>query len=250
MTLNQSNQNHTLATIQNLMRQARFKEAIEASEILIRNDQDNLDAQYFRAVCERKLGDHLKALESLNAIVKRDTQYARAYQEKGYNFQALGKVAEASLEFQQAVKINPTLLASWRVLASEPTYPDRDLARRHADRLSSMPPELVSVSSFMYQDKLHKAEQLCRSFLKRNPQHVEGMRLLAEIALKFNILDDAEYLLESALAFKPDFSHARYDFIQVLHKRQRFNASLEQAKILHAQDPENPSRLLLTLRAL
>jgi tetratricopeptide (TPR) repeat protein len=52
-------------------------------------------------------------------------------------------------------------------------------------------------------------------------------------------LDDAEFLLESCVEFEPDNRLVRFDYINVLHKRQKFKKSLEQAGLLRASDPGN-----------
>jgi tetratricopeptide (TPR) repeat protein len=83
------------------------------------------------------------------------------------------------------------------------------------------------------------AERLCRAFLKENPQHVEGMRLLASLGIKAEVLDDAEFILESAVAFEPDNRFARFDYMNALYRRQKYAESLEQARILRDSDPEN-----------
>ena len=74
----------------------------------------------------------------------------------------------------------------------------------------------------LHEGKLHKAEQLCRQFMQQNPQHIDGMRILAEIAVRNGVLEDAEFLLESAVAFDAYHRQARIDYVQVLSKRQRF----------------------------
>ena len=70
-----------------------------------------------------------------------------------------------------------------------------------------------------------------------NRQHTEGMRLLAEIGSKFNAFDEAEFLLESAIEFEPDNTNARFDFVNLLHKRQKFAEALKQAAALRAKAP-------------
>ena len=77
-------------------------------------------------------------------------------------------------------------------------------------------------------------------FCKKNPRNVEGMRLLSQIALKLGVLDDAEFLLESALEFSPNNSRIRIAYIQVLRKRQNYAGALHQAKVLLEMDKENP----------
>ena len=56
------------------------------------------------------------------------------------------------------------------------------------------------------------AERLLRSFLQRHERHVEAMRLLARIGYRLDVLDDAEFLLESAALFAPDNHVVRYDY--------------------------------------
>ena len=103
-----------------------------------------------------------------------------------------------------------------------------------------LPKPLVAVMNHLHEGRLIRAETLCRDFLKANPRHVEGMRLLAEIGMRFNVTDDAEILLKSALEFEPDNIQVRLDLIQVLRKRQKFAAALEQAQYLRDKDPANP----------
>ena len=92
----------------------------------------------------------------------------------------------------------------------------------------------------LYEGRLLRAEEICRHFLKKQPRNVEGMRLLAEIGSRFGVLDDAEFLLESAVAFEPDNMQLRLDYIQVLRRRQKFERAREEAEALHARDPDNP----------
>ena len=84
------------------------------------------------------------------------------------------------------------------------------------------------------------SDRLCRSFLRGHPRHVEGMRLLAELGVEQGILDDAEFLLESAVAFEPNNRRARIDYINILHKRQKFRQSLRQASTLLESAPNDP----------
>jgi hypothetical protein len=55
------------------------------------------------------------------------------------------------------------------------------------------------------------------------------MRLLAEIGVRLGVLDDAEFLLESAVEFAPDNGQV-HRLHRILRKRQKFEKALEQAK--------------------
>ena len=72
------------------------------------------------------------------------------------------------------------------------------------------------------------------------------MRLLAQIGMKLEIFDDAEFLLESVLVFAPDYHLARYDYARVLSYRHLHAKALEQShKLLEIEpgtEPIGPSR--------
>jgi len=154
---------------------------------------------------------------------------------------------------EQALALNPALLASWKNLGVLFRKLGEDESGKRCEKqsvnLSNLPPELLSVTSMIYEGKLYQAEHLCRAFVQKNRQHIEGMRLLAKIATELGILDDADFLLESCLEFAPDYVTARYDYSQVLLKRQRFQKSLEQAGLLLQSQPANPAFRLLYANA-
>ena len=113
-------------------------------------------------------------------------------------------------------------------------------SRAQAQRLQTLPRELLAVTNHIHEGRIFRAEEIVRAFLQRNPTHVEGMRLLADIGSRLGVHEDADFLLESAIELEPDNIQLRLDYIQVLRKRQKFSAALEQAKALMARDPGNP----------
>ncbi len=224
---------------QQLIQKGLLNQAAEDLNNMLAEHPGHIEGIYCLAVCQRKQQKYNESMDSLNQVLMQVPEHARAYQELGYIYKTLGETSKAIEVFDKAVTLNPALFGSWRVLANEPSYAKKLEAKRHLDWLSSLPPELVSVSSLIYQKHLHKAEWLCRHFLKENPHHPEAMRLLAELGSKFQVLDDAEFLLASCLEFEPKYQRARLDYVNVLHKRQKFNKALEQANILLAADPNN-----------
>jgi tetratricopeptide (TPR) repeat protein len=222
-----------------LISKGQLSEASEKLQAMLANNVDHIEGRYCLAVCQRKQEKYAVAFENLKQILVKVPDHGRAYQEQGFIHKALGETKLAIAAFEKALSLNPTLFGSWRVLANEPAYAKREEAKLHADWLASLPPALVSVSSLIHQNKLHRAEKLCRHFLKENPHHPEAMRLLAELATKFQIFDDAEFLLISCLQFEPNYKRARLDYVHVLHKRQKFHMALEQANLLLESDPLN-----------
>ncbi|MCH1581101.1 MAG: tetratricopeptide repeat protein, partial [Luminiphilus sp.] len=204
---------------------------------------DHREGLYYLAVCERQTGESTDAIKVLVRLLSKHPQYGRAYQEYGHNLAANKDAEGATVAFEKAVKLNPALMSSWQALLGRYRYlgstDKAQDANNHIQWLESMPVELRTVTSLLHENKLYVAEQICRAFLKKEPHHREAMRLLAEIGSKLQILDDAEFLLESCVEFYPDYHRARLDYVQVLHKRQKFNTALDQARELHHSDPQN-----------
>ena len=227
-----------------LLQNARFDEAATASEQLLARSPDNLDALYTLAVAQRYLRQPTAALASLARLIARDPSYGRGWQERAHCLRDLGQADEAAAAYQRAVSHNGALAASWRQLADLHRAGGREALANFADaqftHLSALPPELLSVASFLQEGKLAKAEQLCRAFLQRNGHHVEAMRLLAEIGMKFNAYDEAEFLLESCKVLEPGNVSAHFDYVKVLRKRQKYELALAEAKELRAKEPGNP----------
>jgi len=221
----------------------KLREALELAKAELFDNPANTEALYIQAVAQRYLRQPKQALESLEKLKAYEPGYARAYQEEGHNLRQLGDLKRAAIAYQRAVDLNHALLASWRELAKlHKRHNDQrafDLAQAEYSRLSRLPADLVSVSSLIYEGKFFKAETLCRAFLNENPHHIEAMRLLALLGVKLYIYDDAEFLLESFVEFDPDYWLARYDYVNVLHKRQKFEQALEQATILLESYPGN-----------
>ena len=74
------------------------------------------------------------------------------------------------------------------------------------------------------EDKLKKADDLCRHFLKISPHHIEAMKMLATICTKLHVYEDSEFLLESCLVFEPDNIDLSIEYINLLIKRQKYSS--------------------------
>jgi tetratricopeptide (TPR) repeat protein len=232
------------STIQQLMRDKQFESAFDKVQEQLQLQPNNPEWLYLAATCCRYLKDYSNASKYLNSLQKQSPGNSRAYQEKGHLLLALGKPRQALPYYIQATQLNPALEASWRNLLKIYNSLGYEAAAEQAksalNRLKKLPKTLVLVTDLIAEGRLVKAEELCRQFLLKAPDHVEGMRLLAEIGVKFGILDDAEFLLASALAFDPDNVEVRIDYLRTLRKRQKFADALSQAKWLLDKDKDNP----------
>ncbi len=234
----------TLKTAQDALQAGNFAEGLRHAQTLLGDDAGDADALYMAAVACRYLARYDEALGYLDRLHAASPEYGRAWQESGHLARARKDSEAALAAYARACRFNPMLEASWRaqadLLAAAGRQGEADAALAQARRVAAMPVELIAVGNHLHEGRLLRAEEICRHFLRQHPRDVEGMRLLAEIGSRFGVLDDAEFLLESAVAFDPDNVQLRLDYIQVLRKRQKFERARAEAEALHARDPENP----------
>lgn len=232
-----------LQQAEQLLKQQHIRQAEKLFDQLLALEPNRHQVLFYKAVCRRAEGDHDQAMLHLQKALQLKPDYGRAWQEIGHNHRDQRQSEPAIRAYRFAVEHNPGLMASWRELANllqaSGQESEAQVAQANLDRLSKLPQVLQAVTSMMHEDRLYKAEKLCRHHLKAHPKDVEGMRLLAGIGLRLNVLDDAEFLLESALEFQPNFDLARLDYVKVLHKRQKFKKAHEQAVELRRRLPNN-----------
>ena len=236
-----------LIDVKKLMQAGDFAASERSLNLLLSKVPSNGDVLYMLAVCYRYQKRYPEALDTLRKLRFSVPDHSRAYQEIGHVYRAMNQVDAALNSYSQAVLINPALEASIRCQIEVLREVNRsDLALRLADlerdllELRATPPPLIAVTDLISQGKLVKAEKLCKAFMLKNPKHIEGMRLLADIAVRLGVLEDAEFLLETAVKFSPLSTKPRIDYIQVLRKQQKYEAALSHAKVLVEQEPKNP----------
>jgi tetratricopeptide (TPR) repeat protein len=229
--------------IRSLTQQSRYAEALAAAQTLIAQVPENRDALYMIAVNQRYLGHPAQALATLAQLEAKHPKYSRLFQERGHCHAALRSPGAALEAYLQAVNINPALPASWEALRvlfrACGQMAESQNAAGHVAKLKTLAPAVITATSLFSDGEIYAAEEIIRAHLKANPTDVEAMRLLARIGIKLDILDDAEFLLESVLAFSPNYHLARYDYVRVLLQRHRNAPALAEAKILLKADPHN-----------
>jgi tetratricopeptide (TPR) repeat protein len=230
------------AGVRELLDRRQFAEAARAAEALLAGSPEDRDLLYMLAVAQRYLGSIPAALATLARLEELHPDYPRLYQERGHCHVAQRLSAPAIAAFERAVALNPALPGSWRTLQSlygmVGRRADADNAGAHVAKLASLPPAIVTARSMFADGEIEGAEALVRRYLLEHGDHIEGMRLLAQIGMKLDVLDDAELLLEAVLERAADYRPARYDYAQVLLQRHKHRQAREQIRMLQQAEPE------------
>jgi tetratricopeptide (TPR) repeat protein len=237
--------------IRELLEKSRFAEALAAAQTLREQVPENRDVLYMIAVSQRYLQRIPDALATLERLEKLHPDYSRLFQERGHCHVAVRAADTAIGAYLRAVNLNPALPASWKALQvlfrMTGQAANADMAAAHVATLSGLPTVIVTASSMFADGEIHEAERIVRQYLLTHGNHVEGMRLLAKIGMKLDVLDDAEFLLESVMILAPDYQAARYDYAIALLARHKHVRALEELDKLLAIDPDN--RAYRTTRA-
>ncbi len=210
---------------------------------LLQRVPDHRDALYLCAVAQRHLQQIDAALLTLQRLEALHPKYGRLYQERGLCFVAQRNASQAIEALLRAVNINPALPDSWRMLAGlyqlSGDEPNARLANDHVATLKGLPVEIVRATRLFHDGDIGPAEQIVRAHLRRHKHDIEGMVLLARIAIARGIFDDAEILLEAATAQAPDYRAARLDYARVLVERHKYPLACQCLKGLLETDPHN-----------
>ncbi|WJY18207.1 hypothetical protein QQS45_11330 [Alteriqipengyuania flavescens] len=229
---------------QSALRSGDFAGGARLADTILAGDAEDGEALYIAAVARRYLADLPAASALLARLHAAMPEYGRAWQEEGHLARTQGDDARALAAFERATRFNPALVASWKAQAELAAAADRsalaEASAAQARRIEALPAELVAVTNHLHEGRLLRAEEICRHHQRRHPRNVEGMRLLAAIAAKFGVLDDAEFLLETAIQLDPQNVQLRLDAIQVLRQRQKYAEAREQAEWLHRRNPADP----------
>jgi tetratricopeptide (TPR) repeat protein len=240
--------------IRELLGKNRFAEALPAAEMLLATVPENRDVLYMIAVSQRYLGRIPEALATSSRLEAVHPEYSRLFQERGHCLVAASDPGAAVEAYLRAVNLNPALPASWKALhllfRAAGQHTDAQTAASHVSILAKLPVAIVTARSMFADGEVHEAERVVREFLKTHADHVEGMRLLAQIGMKLDILDDAEFLLESVLVFEPDYHPARHDYANVLLRLHQHSKALGEVQKLLKIDPGNRSYRILQAAVL
>jgi tetratricopeptide (TPR) repeat protein len=227
-----------------MLRNGQLVEASQQCLQVLEHQPENADALYVLAVSMRLQKRFDDALSYNRDHIALDPSNGRAHQEMGHCLRDMGNSKAALAAYQEAVARNNALAGSWQMLErlhdAGGHRAASDFAGAQAEYLTSLPSQLQTVASLIQEGKMYKAEQLCRNFLQTHGHHVEAMRFLAQIGISFNVHDEAEFLLESAVLIDPENTRVHFDYVGALQKRQKFSEALEQARLLRNKDPEDP----------
>ena len=232
-----------VAALRALLRKRKFSEALTAGQALLAREPAQREALLFVAIAQRQLRRIAEAFETLATLERQHPRFSRLHEERGRCFVELRQASAAIEAFLTAVSLNHALPGSWSML--EGLYrltgqaDDAATAASQVATLGKIPQEIVTATGLFEDGDWDAAESLVRSWLIRNGDHIEGMRLLARIGIARKIYDDPEILLQTVLERAPTYRAARREYAQVLVELHKHEEARRQLVRLREEGPDS-----------
>ena len=154
-----------------------------------------------------------------------------------------GYFREAVEAYQHAIALDPgrsdlhLKIAHARELLSSHSTQAPDKPRRKR-RQMAYAEEMTQAAKHERNGEPGQAENIYRDILKRDPDHVEAIRLLAAVAGTHRKFQDAEVLLLRAVSLAPDFARAWLDLSNVQRQLEKHSESIESSQQVVKLAPE------------
>ncbi len=215
-----------------LLSQGGFDAAEEQGLEILKTFPDNPNAMIVVATAQRQQGKAKDALPTLIKLVKRAQDFPMAHFELGLVYELLDNPEKAIVSFKNVIDLQPENSPAWQKLSELYQVIGNETKSKEATdeffKLSNEHPRLIEAASCLRSDDLAKTESLCREHIHEFPRDVNAIRILAEVAIRMEVYDDAQGLLERVLKIAPDFHLARLNLAHVLNKRERSQEALDE----------------------
>ena len=215
--------------------EALLRAALEAAP-------DNDDAQLLLSEALRKKGDLAGARVFADRQARARPNWFGAQRQLGVVLAELGEPLPASLALRTAAELNPAHPTIWRELGEQLALAGDTRGSQAAyARHGAAPPEpkLLPVVEALQANEIDRAEAMLGEHLRRWPQDVTAIRLLAEGQARAGRQREAEANLRKALEIAPEFALARHHLGQLLMGLGRIEEALAEAERLLLRDPRS-----------
>lgn len=243
----QSQTSNSISQCRRWLQQGKFSKVEALSSQLLENTPADASLLYLQTFSCRAQGKFIQALDAVLRLIESDPSKAESHHEHSVILVKIDKFESALAAVERSIERNPVQPIYWKTKAQILRHlnltQEAEAAHQHFVKFSSHHQDVVNSVDHIFAKRYGKAEVLLRNHLKKHPDDVNAIRLLAEVAIKLSLYKDAEELLEHCLSIAPDFHLARFDYGLVLQKRQKNTASIAEMDTLLAIEPEHPGYL-------
>jgi tetratricopeptide (TPR) repeat protein len=190
-----------------------------------------------------KLRRHHEAGQRLREAIALAPTFAKPHEDLGYLLIQEKKPEDAVVVLERATRLDPRLEGAWfslgKALSMLGRGTEADQAFERAFDLAPLRRLMALGAEHQKEGRLEEAEQLYYRVLRQQPDHVDALRLLGQIAYKAGRITEAGRLLERAIAVAPDFTAAIIDLGRILKEQDRYEEAIGCFDRALALEPDN-----------
>jgi len=196
-------------------------------------------------------GEYTKATINFSNAIKIDPNFAEAYSMLGLSLLKQMKFKPAYGSLSRAIELNPELLDAQAALGKILLLGrQKDKAWEKAKLVLAKNPGheealLLKANCLLVDGKDSDAEQILKSLIEKNPKKEAAYLILANIRLKQRDMQGAEEVLRALLDRNEKNKRGRLLLARILEKENRLPDAEKEYKILVNQEPENDGPKLL-----
>lgn len=232
------------------MRAGNFADAASVCDAALKGYPGDANLLVLAARAKLALQKFDQAKQHLEEAIRLYPEFAPAHDGVGDCLFAQGYVGSAIRAYEQALRLDPTYAGVLRkieraqelIKKAESSAPADG---KSSDRRMAFPEEIQKAERLSKDGDATKAEEIYRSILKRDPNHVEAARLLAKIAADKQRFSDAEVFLRHATSIAPDYTRLWVDLANVLRELHKPKESLECANKVLELAPDTAESYML-----
>jgi tetratricopeptide (TPR) repeat protein len=201
-----------------------------------------------------KMDRHDEAEATLRATIEAAPTFAKPMEDLGYLLLRANRAGDALPVLERATRLDPSLERAWfslgKALALLGRGKDADAAFEKSFELSPERRLMAHAAEHQKEGRVDEAERIYRRVLRKNPDNVDALRLLALLAMRVDRQDDAESLLQRAIEIAPDFLLALLDLGRLRKEQDRYEEALECFDRVIALEPSQPQAHFLRAATL
>ena len=204
------------------------------------------------ARAELAQGKFDEAKRFLEEAMRQHPDFAVVHDVSGDVLLADGYASTAIKAYQQALRLDPTrstvlgkIEKAEQLIAAAQKSGTQSARKSTTGRQMAFEEEIHNAEQYAKSGDLKQAEEIYRSVLKRDPDHVEAARLLARIAFDNKRLKDAEVFLRHAASIAPDYARLWVDLTNVYRELDDQDSAMDCAtKVLELAPAMAESHML------
>ena len=184
------------------------------------------------------------AVKRLKHTLRMFPDFPQAHEELGNALLAQNNPDKAIESFRTAIELNPenpsALIKLGKIYSALGRKEEAEESYKAALALDPIQEQLATATQLFARGEVEEAEKLCREVLKKKPDDVNGLVLLASIASKMEQKEDAIVLLERAVELKPKFARAWADLAESYSEIEDYGKALDAVQRVIQLQPDLP----------